>query len=213
MCSEFHLPVPCIFLLFLPLPEEMLCLFVCLSVCLSVCTELSCFSPQLLVGWRRNFHQRSEYSCRVSNWSLWCHTSRGVAAMLEKLWTSVSLKPQGGKKLNLAHGKHTSWGISVIFKWCHNCIWRTLHLISMKIFVRHLWIKFSTEKKFDVAIGHVIRQPYCFLKKSKIFLWSGSTDPGETLHVRLPVHEEQKIHAYYVIGHMVWQPYWIECSA
>ena len=32
---------------------------------------------------------------------------------------------------------------------------------------------------------------------------------GEALHVWPPIHEELKVHTYDIIGHMVWQPYWI----
>ena len=42
-----------------------------------------------------------------------------------------------------------------------------------------------------------------------LLLWSGWTDRGETLHVWPSVHEEQKVHTYDIIGHMVWQQYWI----
>ena len=38
---------------------------VCLSVGLFIRTELSCFSPQPLVGLRRNFHHCCDYSCRM----------------------------------------------------------------------------------------------------------------------------------------------------
>ena len=73
--------------------------------------------------------------------------------------------------------------------WRHNCICRTPHLISMKIFEGHLGIKWSTEKKIHDIIDHVIPQPYCF-EKIKTFknhlLWNGWTDRGETLHVWLP---------------------------
>ena len=33
--------------------------------------------------------------------------------------------------------------------------------------------------------------------------------PYETLQIQLPIYEEQKFSTYGVIGHMVWQPYWI----
>ena len=44
-------------------------------------------------------------------------------------------------------------------------ICRMLHPISMKIFEGHLVRKWSTEKKIDDIIGHVIWQPYCLRKK------------------------------------------------
>ena len=46
---------------------------------------------------------------------------------------------------------------------------------------------------------------YIILKKKtfKNLLWSGWTDQGETLHLWPPIHEEQKVQTYDVIGHMV----------
>ena len=41
------------------------CIRVRLFVCLFVRTELSCFTPQLLVGLRRNFHHWCNYLCRM----------------------------------------------------------------------------------------------------------------------------------------------------
>ena len=32
---------------------------------------------------------------------------------------------------------------------------------------------------------------------------------AKTLHIWLPIHEEQKGNTYDIIGHMVWQQYWI----
>ena len=93
--------------------------------------------------------------------------------------------------------------------WCHNCICRTLHPISMKNFECHLWIKWSTEMKFMMSSvtwfgSHIV---FFILKKTfKNLLWSGWTDRGETLQAWPPIHEEQKVHKYDVISHMVWEP-------
>ena len=81
--------------------------------------------------------------------------------------------------------------------WRHNCICRTPHPISMKI----LRDKMVHRKKFDDVIGYMF---------SKIFFeWNGWTDRDESLHVWPPVHDEQKVHTYDVICHMVYQQYWI----
>ena len=53
--------------------------------------------------------------------------------------------------------------------------------------------------------SHIVHQKYTF----KNLLWSGWPDWGKTLHVWPPVHEAEKVHIYAIIGHMVWQPYWI----
>ena len=77
------------------------------------------------------------------------------------------LKPHQGKNWNLALSKSYSWGISVIFimswlpsLWRHNCIHRTLHLISMKNLWGSSWDKMVHRKKIDDIISHIIRQPY-----------------------------------------------------
>ena len=97
------------------------------------------------------------------------------------------------------------------FLWRHNCIWRRLHLSSMKMFEGHLGIKWYTEKKM-MSFVTWFRQSYCFfcffLTFKNPLLWSGWTDQGETLKVWPPIHE-QKVHTYDVISHMAWQPYWI----
>ena len=83
----------------------------------------------------------------------------------------------------------------------------------MKNFEGHRGIKWSREKKN--SIRHWSRDSAAILFKIKketfknVFLWRGWTNRGETLHVWPPVHEEQKVHTYDIIGHMVWQPYWI----
>ena len=86
----------------------------------------------------------------MTSWVTWCGSHIGKTG---KIWTSVSLKPHQGKNWNLGHSKYSSWRMTVFFMmalvpllWRHNCICRTLHPISMKIFESHL----------------VIRQPYCF---------------------------------------------------
>ena len=43
-----------------------------------------------------------------------------------------------------------------------------LHLISMKSFEGHLGINWSTEKKFDDAISHMVQQQYCLKKKKNL---------------------------------------------
>ena len=130
-----------------------------------------------------------------------------------KIWTSVSLKPHQGNNWNLAHIKYSSWGTSDLFfmrsgvpsLWRHNCICRTPHPISMKIFDGHLGIKWSTEEKFITSLvmgfgSHVV------LKNKNTFknlLCSGLTERGETSLLWPPVHEEQKVHTYDIIGYMV----------
>ena len=66
-------------------------------------------------------------------------------------------------------------------------------------------------KKIHDIICHVNWQPYCLKKKpSKIFFEVAEQIEAKLyLYDRLPVHEEGKVHTYDVIGHMVWQPYWI----
>jgi len=119
----------------------------------------------------------------------------------------------------VAHSKHSSWGMSVVFLWHHRslpslwrhkCICRTLHLISIHIFEGHLGIKCSTNI-FDV-ISHVIWQPYWlffFFKPSKIFF----SEKAEKIEAKLYTYDRlsmrNKSHTYDVISHMVWQPYWI----
>ena len=94
--------------------------------------------------------------------------------------------------------------------WRQNCICRTPHPISMKNFEGHRGIKMVYRKKFNDIVSHVIRQLH-FVLFFLTFknLWSGWTDRGETLHVWLPMHEERNVHTYHIIGHLVWQPYWI----
>ena len=107
-------------------------LLVCLSVRF-VCTELSCFSPQALVGLRRNFHHRCDYSCRIfcmMSKVTWCGSHFGKT---EKLWTSVSLKLHQGKKFKL--GKD-SCGISVIFL---NEVIVAFVMTSIAFVERYIW--------------------------------------------------------------------------
>ena len=101
-----------------------------------------------------------------------------MAGQIEgKLHTSVP--PAMG--VQVAHSQHSSWGMSVVFLWrhrcllslwCHNCICRMLHPISIKNFEGHLGIKWSTNLFFSWS--HWSRDSadivfVLFLKPSKIF--------------------------------------------
>ena len=96
--------------------------------------------------------------------------------------------------------------------WRHSCICRTPYLISMNIFEGQLGLN-GTQKNHWWC--HRSRDSAATLFKKKknnfknLILWSGWTNRGETLHVWLLVHEEQKVHTYDIRGHMVWQPYLI----
>ena len=125
---------------------------------------------------------------------------------------SVSPKPHQWKNGNLANDKH-SWGVfdfflmsSVPSSWRHNYIHWMLHPISMLIFKGHLGINWLTKKLMTSSITLFSRHLFFLTFKN---LWNGWTDRGETLHIWHPIHEEQKVHTFDVIGHMVWQPYWI----
>ena len=53
------------------------------------------------------------------------------------------------------------------------------HPIRMKNFEGHLGIKWSTEKKFDDIVSHIIRQPHCFFKKTSNIFFSEMTEQIE----------------------------------
>ena len=132
------------------------------------------------------------------------------------MWKILTKKTTLRKFWNLAHSKYSSWGMcdfymtsSVPSLWCHTCICKTLHLISMKNFEGHLGIKWSRENNWWRHRSRDSGIILFFLTFKNLLLWSGWTNRGKTLQVWLPIHEEQQGHTYDVIGHMVWQPCWI----
>ena len=84
-----------------------------------------------------------------------------------KLHTSIP-KATG---VQVARSKYSSWGMSVVFLWCHNCICRTLHPISIKYFwgssrnkiVLKIFLMMSSVTLFD---SHIV---FVFFKPSKTF--------------------------------------------
>ena len=140
--------------------------------------------------------------------------------MLERFWTSVSLKPHQGKNWNLAHGKYSSWGMCDFFLmtslvpslWRHHCKCRT-HLISMKISEGHLGIKWSTEKR--IWWRHQSHDSAAILLKKKnlqksSLRWLNRLRRNFTCMTAYPC--DKKVHTYDIIGHMVWWPFSISCN-
>ena len=65
-------------------------------------------------------------------------------------------------------------------------------------------------KSFGYKPDNVQLQTVSGVKKNKPKIFSEMVEQIEAkLHVWLPVQEEQKVHTYDVIGHMIWQSYWI----
>ena len=67
-------------------------------------------------------------------------------------------------------------------------------------------------KKYHEVIGHVIQQPYCLkkiFKPSKIIF----SEVAEQIEVKLYMYDRLSMRNKrftHIIGHMAWQPYWID---
>ena len=140
-------------------------LFVCLSA-----QNFLVFVRNHLVDWDEVFTigATSHVECFNDKYDVIGHVVWQPYRKIRKTLDLCISETAPSKKWNLAHGKYSSWGTSVIL-WRHRCPRYDDIIAYVERHIRLVWKfwgssrdKNGPQKNNHDIIGHVIRQPYCF---------------------------------------------------